>query len=171
MKEIASRLWIGSQIDWEQIEEVDDTWAVVHACKEPYHRKALGYTGRAAPKDHPEYLIAKRGNRLILNLIDVDDPKYVAKAIVDAAMAHIDEHLAAGALVMCHCNQGASRSPTLGMLFMAHQLPEAFDEAETMFKAERYPDYSPAKGMQSFARENWGFYRNRAPQQGQPVIP
>ena len=38
-----------------------------------YHRQALGYRSRGAPKDHPEYLVARRGNRLILNIVDAND--------------------------------------------------------------------------------------------------
>lgn len=71
MKEITKNLFIGSQEDYEQDVKFQPDWFVIHACKEPYHRQALGYTGRAAANTHPEYLIAERENRLILNLVDV----------------------------------------------------------------------------------------------------
>ena len=48
------------------------------------HRDALGYSGKAAPKGHPEYLLARRENRLILNLVDANDPRLFAKEIIDA---------------------------------------------------------------------------------------
>lgn len=159
MIEIAPKLWIGSQDDYVALDQSGGDWAIVHACKEPHHRQALGYTGRAAPNDHPEYLIAVRDHRLMLNLIDVDDPKYVRKEIVDAALAHIRKNLSDGKNVLCHCNQGASRSPTIGMLYLAASLPEAFDEAVAEFKKTHYEPYSPARGVLEFARENWAFYR------------
>jgi len=89
MKEIYSNLYIGNENDYVSYVQGHDGWAVVHACKEPYHRQALGYTGRAAPKTHPEYLIAWRGNRLILNLVDVDNPAYISKEIIDTALDFI----------------------------------------------------------------------------------
>jgi hypothetical protein len=71
MEILSGRLWIGDVSMYEAVAKPEaDQWFVVHACKEPYHRKELGYTGRAAPKEHPEYLICRRPGRLILNLID-----------------------------------------------------------------------------------------------------
>ena len=161
MKEIAPKLWIGSQSDFEELDPFGTEWAIVHACKEPHHRQALGYTGRAAPKEHPEYLFAKRGKRLILNLIDADDPKYVPKDVIDAAVGHIRDSIKAGEFVLCHCNQGASRSPTIGLLYLAPEMPEDFEQAEAKFR-DLYPAYAPAEGMRKFAREHWQAYRTRA---------
>lgn len=76
MIEVKSNLFVGSQDDEAAIRG-QGGWFVVHACKEPYHRQALGYSGRGAPKDHPEYLIARREGRLILNLVDVDNVSYI----------------------------------------------------------------------------------------------
>jgi len=72
MIEIYPNLYIGNEDDYESKVRSETGWCVVHACKDPYHRQALGYTGRAAPKEHPEYLIARRDNQLILNLVDAD---------------------------------------------------------------------------------------------------
>jgi hypothetical protein len=68
--------FVGDQSDFESIMPQLDGWAVVHPFKEPYHRQALGYTGRAAARNHPEYLVARRGLRLILNMVDVDNPAF-----------------------------------------------------------------------------------------------
>ncbi len=83
MIEVAPRLYVGTDKDFQQL-IMPERWGVVHACKEPYHRMALGYTKQGAPKDHPEYLYAVRNGHLILNLVDVEDPKYVAKQIIEA---------------------------------------------------------------------------------------
>ncbi len=53
MIEIHPNLYVGHQGDYEYLVQGQDGWAVVHACKEPYHRNLLGYTTRGAPKDHP----------------------------------------------------------------------------------------------------------------------
>lgn len=157
-------LFVGNQEDEKAITNPDE-WAIIHAAKEPYHREALGYTGRSAPKDHPEYLMAYRPclntlpkNRLILNLVDVEDPKYVHPSIMRAAMWFIDQN----AHVLVHCNQGASRSPTIAMLYLHSigKLPLIFEAAEAAFK-EIYPPYCPGKGMRGFAQAHWEEYRNR----------
>jgi hypothetical protein len=49
MIEIHPNLYIGHQGDYEYQVKGQDGWAVVHACKEPYHRQLLGYTSRGAP--------------------------------------------------------------------------------------------------------------------------
>ena len=54
MKEIIHNLYIGSQDDYEQVVKYEVGWRIIHACKEPYHRNALGYKGQGAPKESPE---------------------------------------------------------------------------------------------------------------------
>ena len=60
MVEIYSNLFIGTEDDYNSLSFSLGEWYIIHACKEPFHRKALGYEGRTAIKDHPEYLIAER---------------------------------------------------------------------------------------------------------------
>jgi predicted protein tyrosine phosphatase len=131
-------------------------WSIVHACKEPYHRAALGYTSRGAPKDDPEYLIARRGPRLMLNLVDVDDPQYVRPEIFEAALDFIDNELELGTNVLVHCNQGHSRAPSIAMLWLGRRslLPDDFEEAEAAFR-RIYSDYAPRNGIRSFVEANW----------------
>jgi hypothetical protein len=57
------------------------------------HRQALGYGGRGAPQSHPEYLFARRENRLLLNLVDVADPSFIRRELIDAALSFIHECL------------------------------------------------------------------------------
>ncbi len=100
MIEICPNLYVGDQYDFEDNVRFLEGWAVVHACKEPYHRDALGYTGRGAPKDHPEYLIARRDEGLILNLVDADDPAYIPQEIIDTAIRFIAGKLGASMNVL-----------------------------------------------------------------------
>lgn len=116
MKEVWPGLYVGDQNDFESVVKflpsfLEGKFAVIHACKEPYHRQLLGYKGRGASKDHPEYLVARRGNRLYLNLIDGDNPDFVPNSAIEAALSFIDESLKKGNKVLVHCNQGESRSP------------------------------------------------------------
>jgi len=158
MKEIHFNLYIGSQDDYENIVKHQDGWFIIHACKEPYHRKALGYVGRSAPKDHSEYLIAYRENHLILNLVDAPDPAYISKEIIDEAIKAIDLNIM-DKKVLVHCNQGQSRSATIGLLYLHHSrlISDNFEDAEKEY-LELYPWYNPANGMRMFAIQNWSNY-------------
>ncbi len=160
MIEIFPNLFIGTEQDYEFNVKGKPDWVVVHACKEPYHRWALGYTSRGAPKSHPEYLIAKRANRLILNLVDAPDPNYIPKEIIDAAIDFIHETLGKSHNVLVHCNLGESRSPSIGLLYLAiytDRVPKEFAMAERAFRVI-YPSYIPGPGMRGFLMKNWDSY-------------
>jgi len=155
MIEVYPRLFIGSEADYERTVKHQGDWWVVHACKDPYHRQLLGYRGRGAPKNHPEYLVAKRGKRLFLNLIDADDPAYIPKQIIDTALHFIDKALKAEGRVLVHCNRGESRAPAIGFLYLlkhTHEIKaDDFANAEAEFR-KIYPGYTPARGMRTFVR-------------------
>lgn len=160
MIEIYPNLWIGSERDFENEVNNKLDWYVVHACKEPYHRQLLGYTGRGAPKEHPEYLLARRNNRLYLNLVDAPSAIFFDKSIIDAALEFIHEGLANNKKVLVHCNLGESRSPSIGFLYLAiytNMLPKTFLEAELDF-IKIYPNYNPGNGIRGFMLNNWNNY-------------
>jgi predicted protein tyrosine phosphatase len=161
MIEIHSDLYVGHQGDYEYQVKVQDSWAVVHACKEPYHRDLLGYTTRGAPKDHPDYFFAERGDRLYLNLVDANDPAYIPKEIIDKAIAFIHEKLTQGLKVLVHCNQGESRSPGIGFLYLLRHtdtLPKtSLDDALVAFR-QIYKTYHPGRGISGFIAEHWQEY-------------
>ena len=163
MIEVAPNLWVGNQLDYENHVKDLEGWAVVHACKEPYHRQALGYKGRSAPHDDPEYLIAERGNRLILNLVDVADVRLIHKGIIDRALAFIEANLGQGRSVLLHCNQGGSRAPSIGLLYLRRWSPDYRDLSAVggvaLFR-DAYPQYQPAVGMLDFVSLNWLHYGN-----------
>lgn len=158
MTEVYPSLFVGSQDAYESSVRLQQGWSVVHACKEPYHRQALGYSTAAAPKTHPEYLIARRANRLILNLVDANDPAYIPEEAMNAGVEFIHERLLAGDKVLVHCNQGQSRSPSLAMLFLGTRtglLPRhSFPDAVAAFRS-RYPRFNPANGVYQFLQSRW----------------
>lgn len=158
MLEVYSKLFVGSQEDYQLYVEGKPEWKVVQACKEPYHREALGYTELGAPKNHTEYLYAIRSNRLILNLVDPQDSKYIPKECIDKALEFIDENL--GNKILIHCNKGQSRSAGITLLFLAKEnlIPNtSFEEAEEAFE-DIYWNCFLSKGIRDFLIENWKNY-------------
>jgi hypothetical protein len=162
MIEVHKNLFVGGQ-DHEASVRGQPGWFIVHACKEPYHRDALGYSGRAASKDHPEYLIARRPGRLILNLVDVPDVNFISPEIIDPALEAIHQHISSSK-VLVHCNQGMSRSPTIAFLYLlkfTDVLPRQSAQDDLQEFQKLYPPYAPAKGMADYARLNWQKYASR----------
>jgi hypothetical protein len=163
MIEVHKNLFVGADIDENSIRG-QSGWFVIHACKEPYHRQALGYSGRAASKDHPEYLIARRDGCLILNLVDVDNVSFVSPVIIDAALEAIAANIATRN-VLVHCNQGQSRSPSIAFLYLLRHTDsfEGLTQNEALSKfGAIYPPFSPARGMADFIRLNWQRYASAA---------
>ncbi|MDA3816448.1 MAG: dual specificity protein phosphatase [Prolixibacteraceae bacterium] len=118
MTEIDKNIYVGNLIDYDT-HQYNTDFCFVQACKEPCHRKALVYSGRTADKNHPEYLIAYRERRIILNMIDPPTGKYFENILFEKSLEFIDEHLNNGKEILIHCNQGVSRSPSIGLLYLA----------------------------------------------------
>ncbi|WP_165750431.1 dual specificity protein phosphatase family protein [Cellulophaga sp. Z1A5H] len=158
MVEIEKNLFVGNLINYLEL-QFDSEFYFVQACKEPCHRKALGYTGRTPEKNHPEYLIAYRERRIILNMIDPPTGKYFENILFESSLVFIDENLNKGKKVLIHCNQGISRSPSIGMLYLATKEKIRngnFDLAKDDFM-KIYPDYQPS-GIREFLTKNWNHY-------------
>ena len=160
MIEIAQNVFIGNEADYEFDVQFRKGWSTVHACKEPLSKRDLYIPTPLCDKDNPEYLLARRDNRLMLNLVDVDNPDWISPIIIDAALTFIDEQLALGQQVLVHCNQGQSRAAGIGLLYLAGKNRfngMTFEQAEEAF-TKIYPDYSPAQGVRGFCAANWDKY-------------
>ena len=162
MIEEYSQLYVGNQADYDNIVAYQSDWAVVHACKEPYHRDALGYVGRAVSRQHPEYLVARRGDRLILNIADADNPMFFSKdGLIVPALDFITDKRAEGKSVLIHRNLGESRSPAIALLYMATRLQalpnESLSAAEGEFR-KLYPAYNPKPGIRGHLQQFWPQY-------------
>lgn len=172
MKEIECGLFVGNQSDFENEvykqhlgvyqEPYEPKYSFLLAAKEPWHRNALGYTGRAATKDDPEYLMAKRDNTLILNLVDAPKSEFFNKNIIDAGLEFISEERSKPRNVLICCNEGKSRSASIGLLYL---IKHGFIKGETLEDCEAeflklYPEYNPGAGMRGFVKENFDVYRN-----------
>lgn len=164
MKEVFKNLFVGNEQDFKDLEywKLDSDFAVVHTCKEPFHRELLGYVGRGCPKDNPEYLWAERGDRLYLNMVDAPISLFFDKSMVDKALNFIEQKLNEGKKVLIHCNLGESRSPSIALLYL---IKHGFIKGETLEDCEvaflrLYPNYNPGKGIRDFVKEHFKEYQH-----------
>jgi hypothetical protein len=160
MIEVYPKLYIGTWNDYETIVSGQPGWAIVHACKQ-YHRNAVGYKLWNVPRHHPEYLLARRENRLMLCLLDLPVSLFIKKEMIDQTLDFIDEAYSSGLKVMIHCMYGRSRSPSITMLYLATRLhvlsTDSFEAAEEQFRS-LYPKYHPNRGIREHLRHNWQQY-------------
>lgn len=167
MVEIYPRVYCGDEMDYWKLNDAtlfDETearaWYVLHCCKEPFHRKLVGYTTKAAPKDTGEYLFARRGNRMALNMVDAKSPEFFSFEMIKAGLDFLEEGYLAGKKLLIHCNQGESRGPSVAMLFVYKWLLKngaTFEEAEAEMK-KVYPAYNPGEGIRAHLQQCWGEY-------------
>lgn len=142
-------VYIGNKYELSQL---NDNWAVVHACKTS-HQNKLGYTKPI--KDSPYYIVFLDGNHLYLNWVDEPSGRFFQVDTFKTALDFIDEHIK-DKDVFIHCDQGESRAPTLGMVYLAKRtnfLEDDFAQALTEFK-QLYPSYNPS-GIIKFVQQNW----------------
>ena len=160
MREVFERLHVGNQTDYESGNFNRGEWNIILAAKEPFHRQALNYTGRACDKNHPEYLIAGRENKLILNLVDAPKAEFFSKIIIDTALEFIDISFNDGKKVLISCNLGESRSPSIALLYLIkHGIikGDTLEDCEAKFM-KVYPEYNPGTGIRGFVKEHWRGY-------------
>ncbi|MEY3214570.1 MAG: hypothetical protein RIT28_5051 [Pseudomonadota bacterium] len=134
-----------------------DDLAVIHAAKDPCHRRALGYTTRSAPKDHPHEVFMRDGRHLILNMVDAPDPKYFSPLMFHQARDFAAEHRASGRALVIHCNEGRSRSTSVALVILATSgvLPcGSYAEARAAYEALD-PLYAPGVGVRLFLETRW----------------
>ncbi len=159
MKKILDNLYVGNQQDYENT-FFDDNFSFCLAAKNPFHKDAVGYTGRACPKEHPEYLWAYRENKLILNMVDAPSSLYFDKTMIDEALLFIEEELFKGKNVLICCNRGESRSASIGLLYLIKQgyiKGETLEDCEVEF-LRLYPEYNPGNGIREFVKMNFKEY-------------
>lgn len=155
MREVVSNLYVGDEQDCVG---VSDDWAVVHAAKHPCHQTAVGYSGNLS-QDHPEYLVASRGDEVFLNLVDMDrklDHGYT-EPIVSAALDFIGDYIESTP-VLVHCNKGESRSPALALLYLSKRSDVITDSSYREAKGEflgLYPSFRPGRGVDAYLRDFW----------------
>jgi hypothetical protein len=148
MRKIYERLYTGDLADCF---EGAARWAVVHACRQPCFRRAARRLGTASEsRTHLE-----NGQNLYLDLVD-GPAQCFSMLPFEAFLSFASRYWSRGFGVLIHCNEGMSRGPSLGMLFLAKHstaLPSgSYDETSAAF-SQLLPGYSPGEGILSFLRD------------------
>ena len=153
MTEITKNLFIGDDSDC-LISSTDI--AIIHACK-TCHQKGVGYRGNL-PSTHPNYLVFETNDHLYLNMVDMEReflPKFT-HPIIKSSLVFIQKHLT-NQPVLIHCNQGFSRSPSIGLVYLAKENEisnSSYIDAKNSF-LEKYPQYAPGRGIELYLQNNW----------------
>lgn len=159
MFELIENVYIGSEADYYQIQNTPN-WAVLHCCKHPFHCLFVGYKGNLSPM-HPDYALKRLGNEMALNLVDMDrfSPTYLDfnRKMFEVAFAFLDEYREKGYKMLIHCNQGESRAPTLGMLYVARLGAYNYVGFEESVQRLRmvYPQYAPKNNIYQTVAALW----------------
>lgn len=135
----------------------DYSWISIRAAKYPWHNEL---TGGVSNKSSPEYLFARRGNSLILNLVDAEKPEFISKICIDKAIEMMELYVSTKSIVV-QCNEGFSRSPSIVFLYLVKNkiITGDLKTALASFYV-MYPKYRPGKGMFGFIKNHFEEYRN-----------
>ena len=153
MRKITENLFIGNDQDCINNRF---NFSIIHACK-TCHQKGVGYRGNL-PQTHPHYLIYRKPNDLYLNLVDMDK-ELMAKytdPIFKSAIQFIDEKISTKK-VLIHCNKGQSRSPAIGMVYLALKgkiSSGSYKEAKREF-SRLYQGFFPGTGIELYLYHRW----------------
>jgi hypothetical protein len=153
MQEVYERVFVANELSCRR---GDNGWAVVHACKSPCHRRAVGYQG-SLHSSHPNYLVLIEGLDLFMNVIDPPTPLFMPASFT-GFLAFSEKQWMAGHKLLIHCNQGESRAPSLALLFLAKCRSAlnngSYQAARTEFEL-LYPKYNPGRGIQTYFSRKW----------------
>lgn len=135
----------------------DGSIAVVHACKDPCHRRAVGYNERSLPSSHQNYLFLEQDYHLFLNMIDPPVPLFQRETFV-VALNFIDRHIK-NRQVLVHCNLGQSRAPSIALLYFAKRAHSITNESYAAAAQEFTKKYAyyPSFGISSWLAQNWSY--------------
>lgn len=160
MKEIYTNLFIGNDVDCATYVK-NSEYSIIHVCK-TCHQRAVGYKG-SLPSTHPNYLIYENDTHLFLNMVDMPTeflPKFT-NPILNCAISFIKREIR-NKKILIHCNIGQSRSPSIGLIYLAINgiiSNNTFNTAMEEFR-KLYPEYMPGTGIMLYMQHNWSFLMN-----------
>lgn len=155
-----NELFIGSIYDLNEIYKDKGNWAIVHATKS-IHYRLLGWDFKNSRlyQTHPKYIINECEDYISVNWVDSPSPKlyeWSKPATFIKILDFIDKWFGKRKIFI-HCDRCLSRSPTVGLLYLAKRLKtinsNSFKEAYEDF-IKIYSNYSPS-GIAIYVSEHW----------------
>jgi len=153
MIEIIDNLFIGNDYDCSTC---CNDFSIIHACK-TCHQRGVGYRGSLLPS-HPNYLIFEQENHLYLNMVDMERellPRFT-HPIMNSAIYFLEKNISE-TTILIHCNQGQSRSPSIGLIYLAREnkiASNSYSDARNDF-LNVYPDFLPGRGIELYLMKYW----------------
>ena len=137
-KPVHSGLFIGSGADSYKF-----AGSILHCARDPWYTNAPSDSLQIAPNVRLMHY-----NEMALNMVDADHPKYFSDHMVDCGLNFISDRLAEGDACLVHCNEGVSRGPSMGLLWLFEHgfLSDDFRKALVEFRL-LYPRYMPNTGI------------------------
>jgi predicted protein tyrosine phosphatase len=152
---VTTGLWVGNRAACE-IAVSNPSWAVINTSKH-MHAKLVGVPENRL-KGRTDYLRLEREGLLSFNWVDGDARMYDwhKPEAFTRALDFIDTWRPLRQ-VLISCDQGGSRSPTIGLLYLAKRAKVI--QGETFLGAQQaflsiYPRYAPA-GIADYVRQHW----------------
>jgi len=152
-----TKIFIGAKNALNRTNEQD--WAVVHATQSIQY-EIFGWNRKTNKPDkgHPNYIFYENNNKLSLNWVDGKAYLYGWSGVETfKKVLNFIEKWNNQRKVLIHCDQGQSRAPTLGLLYLAKRLEsipnDSFKKAKKAF-IEIYPNYLPS-GIGVYVEQNW----------------
>lgn len=110
----------------------------------------MGYRGHL-PSTNPDHALKRIENEMALNLVVMDcfSENYLSfnRDMFTTVFSFLDEYGLQGYKILIHCNQGESRAPTIGLLYIARLETFEYADFDTSVQKLRkmYPAYMPKK--------------------------
>lgn len=159
-------LYYGSSEDYEFVRTSKffaKDYATLLCAKNPYHKEIVGYDGNLS-RMHPNYLVVEKLEQHImaLNMIDAPEKQYFSDDMILSGIDFIGKELEHRDVLVV-CNKGASRSPTMCLMYMMlhGDIPKDSSHSQIFGQFEAIaPTWRPNKGMLEYLVEFWDRVRN-----------
>ncbi len=153
MREVYRNTFVG---DVSDCREGVGEWLVIHACKYPCHRNAVGYEKKIS-STHPNYLVLRKEQNLYLNIIDPDEPLFM-NPLFSETLRFCNDYSKHDMKMLFNCNKGDSRAPSLALLHLSKNLHVINDSSfETTVNEYQKFDlfYRPSRGIRIYLNQHW----------------